>query len=405
MVVGGGIIGLAIARELKLRLPNSTVTLVEKEKDVGLHASGRNSGVIHAGFYYTADSLKARFTREGNLELKNYCDDKKITYLNCGKVVVATNDQEVSGLEELKRRGDNNRVPLEWLDEQQLRLLHPEIKTHKRALWSPSTATVDPVLVCQALKKEVLERGVRLNVQEGFHFHVDNTVTTTKNQYSVGHLINCAGLYADKVAHQFGFGMDYTLLPFKGIYLKTDPQVQQSNPTLNTNVYPVPNLDNPFLGVHFTLRPDCSMKLGPTAIPALWRENYKGIQNFSLRELLEVLQFEILLFIRNEFGFRRLAISEVKKYRRSHLRSLASKLINSIDLTRFSSWSAPGIRAQLLHKPTLRLVQDFLIEGDQGSTHILNAVSPAFTCSLPFSRHVVDNMMTGLNTRRVDSQS
>jgi L-2-hydroxyglutarate oxidase LhgO len=215
-----------------------------------------------------------------------------------------------------------------------------------------------------------------------------DTIRTACGTLRFGRLINAAGLYADTIAHDFGCGLDYTILPFKGIYLK-DP-ANDSN--LTTNIYPVPNLANPFLGVHFTLAVDNAAKIGPTAIPAFWRENYRGLDRFNLTQMLQILGWEARLFLGNDFGFRTLAIDEMKKYSRSYLINLAKKLTRAMPLHPYDTWSTPGIRAQLLHKPTRELVQDFVVETQGNTTHILNAVSPAFTASIPFGRWVAETL-------------
>lgn len=366
LVVGAGVIGLAVARELKLRAPASSVLVIEKEPDLARHASGRNSGVLHAGFYYTADSLKAKLTQQGNQEWKALLKERGVPVLECGKLVVAASDDDLPGLDELLRRAAVNGVPLE--------------RHGDRALWSPTTAVVDPVAACRALAD-----GLEIRYNEPF----DPT------RHTAGHVINCAGLYADRVARHFGVGRDYTLLPFKGVYLKA------GNPSpvrFETNIYPVPNLANPFLGTHVTLLPGGGAKLGPTAIPALWREQYGGLNGFRFSELLAIAWLQARLWLRNDFQFRRLAREEIRKYRPDYLRAVTARLVPGIDLSSFDTWSTPGIRAQLVAKKTMTLVQDFLIEGDHRSTHVLNAVSPAFTCALPFARLVVDRINSGTPT-------
>jgi L-2-hydroxyglutarate oxidase LhgO len=201
------------------------------------------------------------------------------------------------------------------------------------------------------------------------------------------HLINAAGLYADKVAHQFGVGGDYTLLPFKGLYLgyKDDGLVR-------THVYPVPDLKNPFLGVHLTKTVDGHVKVGPTAIPAFWREQYKGLANFSVSEFVDVLSSEARLFAVDSFNFRRLAFDELRKYYGSRMQDEAALLVKNLDSSKFSGFLSPGIRAQLLDRRTSKLVMDFVVEHAENSSHILNAVSPAFTCAFSFANFVVDEM-------------
>lgn len=386
LIIGAGIIGLNIAKNLKERFPESKILVLEKEDEVAQHSSGRNSGVLHAGFYYSADSLKAKFTKEGNIALKEFVKSRGLKINECQKVVVATDDKEVEGLEELKRRGEANGVELIWLDEDGLNELYPNIKTHKKALLCPSTATVNPKEVTKEFAKVIKDLGVELLLSCKYISSSSNVVSTSLGDFQAKKVINCAGLYADNIARDFGFSKDYVIIPFKGIYLKDKNNVSH----LETNVYPVPNLENPFLGVHYTLTVDGESKIGPTAIPALWRENYKGMDNFSLKEFSQILFYEAKLFLTNAFGFRSLAFSEVKKYSLSYLKGLAMKLTKQMNHDGFDSWSTPGIRAQLLNKNTLELVQDFVVESDENSVHVLNAVSPAFTSSIPFANWVVE---------------
>lgn len=388
VIIGGGIIGLNIARALKLKKPDASITLIEKESEVAKHSSGRNSGVLHAGFYYTANSLKAKFTKEGNAALKDFCVERGLSVNECAKVVVAQDESELSGLEELKKRAEVNGVTLEWMSAEELHEKYPEAKTYQKALYSPSTATVDPVAVTVEFRKLIEEMGVEVITGAQYISHASkNIIYTSKGMIEFKHLINAAGLYADRIAKDFGFGEKYVIIPFKGIYLKD----KKNFSGLTTNIYPVPNLANPFLGVHYTLTVKDEAKIGPTSIPAFWRENYQGFKNFDLQELGEVLWYEAKLFVTDAFGFRALAFGEVRKYIKSHFLGLATKLTNKMKHSGYNSWSTPGIRAQLLDKETLELVQDFIVEGDDYSTHVLNAVSPAFTCSMPFAQWVVDN--------------
>ncbi len=388
IIIGGGIIGLNVARALKVNYKDAKIALIEKESEVAMHSSGRNSGVLHAGFYYSADSLKAKFTKEGNASMHKFCKDRNLRINECAKVVVAQSDKEVEGLEELKRRGDVNGVELSWMSEEELNEKFPLIKTHQKALFSPTTATIDPREVTLEFKKVVQELGVEVLTSTAYvKRNYEYEIETSKGAMKFKKLINCAGLYADEIAKDFGFGENYVIIPFKGIYLKDKYNVCG----LETNVYPVPNLANPFLGVHYTYAVEDDSKIGPTAIPAFWRENYRGFDNFSLKEMTQILYYEAKLFITNAFGFRNLAIDEVKKYSKNYLLKLAKGLTKPLDMSGFDSWSTPGIRAQLLDTDTLELVQDFVVEGDGVSIHVLNAVSPAFTSAMPFSQWVVEN--------------
>jgi L-2-hydroxyglutarate oxidase LhgO len=389
LIIGSGIVGLAIARELIGRFPNATIALLEKEPDVAFHGSGRNSGVLHAGFYYSKDSLKARFTRDGNRQMREYCYANNLRINECKKVVVATDESELPALYELNKRGKTNGVDVTLIDEKQLAYIDPNVKTFKHALFSPNTATVDPVEVNQAIRNELQKKGVRFFFNEAYVSKLDgNTILSSKkNIFSAIKIINAAGLYADKIARDFGYSEKYTIIPFKGVYLKYHGK---TNP-VSINVYPVPVLRNPWLGVHFTVTVDGTVKIGPTSMPAFWRENYNGCGNFNIKEAATILGWESVLFFTNAFNFRNIAFDEIKKYRKSYFASLAEKMVKTMDARGFNEWGRPGIRAQLLNKETKELVMDFVIEGDKNTIHVLNAVSPAFTCSFPFAKWVVEN--------------
>ena len=390
LVVGGGIIGITLGLELKRRHPDARVTLLEKEPACGTHASGRNSGVLHAGFYYSADSLKARFTRDGNQRLSEYCAARNIPVRRCGKLVVARNAAELAGLDELQRRGRVNGVRLESVTADEARRIEPLAKTYERALFSPTTATVDPAQVMAALTDDLRAAGVTLLTGTAYRGRSGRGVgvVTSAGPIAAGYVVNAAGLYADRIAHDYGFARRYRILPFKGVYLQGGPGA----PALHTHLYPVPDLRNPFLGVHLTVVADGHVKIGPTAIPAFWREHYDGLRNFRLAECAEILALEAALFLRDDFGFRRLALAELRKYDPRHLVTLAGELADGIRPEHFRSWGPAGIRAQLYDGERRALDMDFRFEGDDRSFHVLNAVSPAFTCALPFSAYLADEI-------------
>jgi len=389
LIIGGGIIGISIARELTKRYPDSTLILIEKENDYGLHASGRNSGVLHAGFYYTANSFKANFTRTGNQHLTKYCESKNIPINKCGKLVVAKNESELLLLDELMDRAKANKVPLSSISQKEAKALEPRVKTFERALFSPTTSSVNPQKVVQAMCEDALKEGLIFKNQVRYIKKISNdSVMTTQGKINFGYMVNAAGLYADKIAQHFGFSKDYRILPFKGLYLYSN----QPSEKFRTHIYPVPDLRNPFLGVHFTVTAEQKVKIGPSAIPAFWRENYKGLSNFNFNELMEILIRQTGLFWSSDFDFKTLAFEEMKKYSQSKLVSLASILAEGVGIDSFNKWGKPGIRAQLLNIRKKKLEMDFVLEGDSKSLHILNAVSPAFTCSLPFANYTCDQI-------------
>lgn len=389
LVIGGGVIGISIARELKSRNPNSGVCILEKEHQCGLHASSRNSGVLHAGFYYTADSLKARFTKEGNQRLTKYCEVKNLALKKCGKLVVAQNESELVWLDELMTRARNNGVPLELITDKESQAIEPRAKTYQKALFSPTTASINPTELVKSLLSDAIQEGVQLKTNTQYIHRVGkSSIKTSNGIFEAKYIINAAGLYADKIGRDFNFSKDYRILPFKGLYLYSNEPLG----ALNTHIYPVPDLTNPFLGVHFTITSDDKIKIGPTAIPAFWREQYQGWSNFNMPELTEIILRQAGLFLSSNFDFKALAFRELKKYSKPLLVSLAAKLAKGVDIKHYRQWGLAGIRAQLLNIRKKELEMDFVLEGDKQSMHILNAISPGLTCALPFADYVCDQI-------------
>ena len=374
-----------MALELRRRHADATVALLEKEPDWGRHASGRNSGVLHAGFYYSSDSLKARFAREGNQQLTAYCVNRGLPINRCGKLVVARNAAELAGLDELLRRGRANGVALEELTAAEAHRLEPRATTFERALFSPTTSSVDPVAVLRSLVQDARDAGVALHSGTAYLGRAGAAVRTSGGTITPGYVVNAAGAYADRVAHDWGFGEQYRILPFRGLYL----EAERGSPAFRTHIYPVPDLAQPFLGVHVTVHVDGRTTLGPTATPAFWREHYAGMRGFNLAECTSIVAREAGLFLRNDFGFRRLAMDELRKYSRRHLLALAASLADGLRPEHFRRWGPAGIRAQLIDIRKRRLEMDFKYEGDDRSFHVLNAVSPGLTCSMPFAAHLV----------------
>lgn len=356
LVIGGGVIGISIARELRRRQPDAGVTLLEKEKRTGQHASGRNSGVLHAGFYYSPDSLKAKFTRIGNQRMREYCDSRNIAVNRCGKLVVAKDATELPALDELYRRGIANGVTLEMISAAEARKIEPKAKMFERAIWSPTTSTVDPVEVMAALTADAKGEGVEVR-----------TATPWSKSLTAGYVVNAAGMNADRIARAFGFSRHYRIVPFKGRYLYSDVR------SLTTNVYPVPDPRYPFLGVHWTVTSHGDVKIGPTAMPSF----HAGALFDIVRTLLATP------------GLRRLAIEELRKRTRAGMVASAAALVEGVSVRDFTRWGTPGVRAQLFDTRTKSLEMDFVVEGDAKSMHVLNAVSPGFTCAMPFADYVV----------------
>jgi (S)-2-hydroxyglutarate dehydrogenase len=370
IIVGGGVIGVSTALELRRRHPHARITIFEKERRVGEHASGRNSGILHAGFYYSSGSLKARFTREGNAALTAYCDQKKIAINKCGKLVVATDERERAELRRLYENGIANGVRLEWISADDARRIEPRVRTESDVIFSPTTASVDPRQIMAALARDAADAGIEIITARRFR------------RQDAGFVINAAGLYADEIAHEYGVGERYSILPFRGSYLLSNDH------SIRTHIYPVPDPRFPFLGVHFTVTADGHVKIGPTALPVLWREQYGGLQNFKLGELFGTTA-NLARFM-TDTSVIPFAWSELRKQSRNRMVALASRLATGVERKHFTTFGATGIRAQLFDRKTRRLQMDFVVEPGPRSVHVLNAVSPGFTCAFPFAAYVAD---------------
>jgi (S)-2-hydroxyglutarate dehydrogenase len=385
LVVGGGVIGLGIARELLSRGTTGVVVL-EKEDDVGRHASGRNSGVLHAGIYYAPDSEKAKTCLAGNRRMKAYCESKGLPVVASGKVVVARTEAELPVLEELFRRASANGARVEMIDEQQLADLEPAARTVGRALWSKDTAVVDPKAVMQSLRADVEAAGAR--VITGCQFtglERPGVAATSLGRIAYSRFVNAAGAYCDVVARPFGLARNHRLIPFKGIYRKLRAGAEFP---VRGNVYPVPDIRNPFLGVHFTRSARGDLYVGPTAIPALGRENY-GVFAGADREGFAIVAADARLFFTSA-PFRSVALAEPKKYVPAYFHRDAARLVRSYQPELFGRADKVGIRPQLVDWRTKELVMDFLVESVDGTVHVLNPVSPAFTSSLELASRIVD---------------
>lgn len=393
-MIGAGVVGLTIARELKIRYPDQSVTVIEKEDRPGTHSSGRNSGVLHSGIYYPATSLKAKVCGQGAREMAEYCAGHSLSVNRIGKILVPIATDDGPQLDVLAARGRENGIGVEELDERQLREAEPEARSATgRALFVPSTAVVDAQKVMTVLVRETRELGVRLLTGTGLvDVHLGRReIRCSSEVFKFGHVINAAGLHADKIAHLFGVGRRYTLLPFKGIYWRLRPDAGLS---IRHLVYPVPDLRVPFLGIHTTNTTDGHTYLGPTAVPAFGRESYHGWQDVYPKEAVRISLLLVRQYVSGRDGFRQLAWQEGRRCFKPWFTKAAQALLPRLRVAHLQRTSKVGIRAQLLDRESGRLVNDFVVERGEHSTHILNAISPAFTSAFPFSRYVVDSLGT-----------
>ena len=392
-VIGGGINGLAVARQLLLDDPDVRVTVFEKEAAVAQHQSSHNSGVVHAGLYYEPGGLKATLCRRGVELVKRYCEQNALPYDECGKVVVALGEEELPRLDAIYRKALANGVPdVEMIDAARLREIEPNC-VGLRALYSPRTAIVSYGQIAQRMAQEIEERGgtIRLNapvqrvIERGDQVHIE-LQSGEMHPEAFDSAIACSGLQSDRLAQQSGDAATPRIVPFFGQYYVIDEAYKSHVKGL---IYPVPDPRFPFLGVHFTKRIDGQMTIGPNAFISLGRENYHG-DRFSLRDIADYLSYP---------GFWKFAGRNVPATLRE-LKTVVSERIFVREAARYVPALAEvgvtpavrGIRAQAMESNG-RLVDDFVIRQSSRVTHIRNAPSPGATSSLAIGEHIVRNLI------------
>lgn len=385
-IIGGGIIGLAIGLKAQELLSNCSVTLFEKELDPGVHASSRNSGVLHSGLYYGADSLKAKFSSVGNLELRKLIKSNGIPILESGKLIVTKSDQELPRLHALAERAQANGVQVSLHKASELDSFQPGARTHSEFLFSPTTAVSDPKATFKLLLENFKKQGGR--VVTGVEVSLapsDKTPEFDPSKFDF--IVNAAGAGSLRIAQSDGLATDLELMPFLGLYWGSI----ELGKSLRVPIYPVPHPVNPFLGVHLTPNVHGYGKIGPTAIPVLGPEQYSLGNTPKATELLGTVRGALAMIRGTRHSFGRLVRSEAKYLFRSNLVRDAAHLMPSVlDL---KDWKAlpGGIRAQLINRRTGSMVDDFLVERKENRIHITNAVSPGWTSSLAFGEWIVKN--------------
>lgn len=388
-IIGGGIVGMSTAMHLLETAPGAKVVILEKEEQLGLHQTGNNSGVIHSGIYYKPGSLKARFATQGSRAMYAFCEKNGIPYENCGKVIVAVNPSEIPLLEHLYERGLANGLAVKKISPAELREREPHIRSIA-AIYVPETGIVDFREVLAAMARNVEQAGgeLRLGARvEGWIETRDGVVLrTNREELESRYVVNCAGLFSDRVARLAGISPGLKIVPFRGEYYELVPQKRHLVKHL---VYPVPNPAFPFLGVHLTRAIDGTVHAGPNAVLSLKREGYrKG--DVSLRDSMEVLTYPAFWKIVRRYG--RLGLGEMLRSwsKQAFLRHVQAFLpeVKAEDLT-----PAPaGVRAQALSKDG-RLLDDFHILQKGRGIHVLNAPSPAATASLMIGQYLAQRIL------------
>lgn len=393
LIVGAGIIGLSTAYQLSEINPDKKIVVLDKESRAAEHQTGHNSGVIHSGIYYRPGSYKAEFAKNGSASMIEFCKTHNIEYNQCGKVIVATEEEEIERMRNLYERGLENGLDVTLLDGEEVRKIEPYVNT-VGGIRVKNTGIVN--------FREVTEKYGELFVNNGGEIHYNNKVeaiknnadtievTTNKTIYEVGYLVNCAGLYSDKLAKLSGIDTDVKIIPFRGEYFKLNEDVKKYVKTL---IYPVPNPELPFLGVHFTNMIGGGVDVGPNAVLGFKKEAYKKI-GFDKSETLEILTFP---------GLYRMGLKNVKEAIGEYYRSFNKKafvkaarklipLIKAEDITPMEA----GVRAQAM-KPDGTLLDDFYFEENDRSIHVLNAPSPAATCSIEIGKEIAQRFNDKFN--------
>lgn len=382
--------GLSTGIALLESKPNRKVLIADKESELALHASGRNSGVLHAGFYYSPESLKAKFCRDGNREIRLLAKENSIPIQEVGKVVVARNEDELARLQLLFERGIINGVDLEILEESRLAKFEPLAVTNEKFIWSPTTAVTDPKAITKALYEKFISLGGRVEFDSGVTLKIsDEEILDSSGTYESQFFINAAGVQADRISRKVGVGNEYAMLPFIGVYRSVD----LGHLPLTRLVYPVPHPLNPFLGVHFTLTTNQKVKIGPTAIPILGREQYSLFQGWSGSDVAQSLKAIKSLIRGDSHDFIEIIKTEWPKVMERSLVKESLELVPCASKVRCWEKRPPGIRAQLVHLPTGRLEQDFVVTEKLNSIHVLNSVSPGWTSAIPFGRFVASKLL------------
>ncbi len=386
-IVGGGIVGLAVALEIRQRLPRLRLLLLEKEARVGQHQSNHNSGVIHSGVYYKPGSLKAKLCVEGARAMLEFCREHGVPHQICGKIIVATDEEEIPRLEELRRRGEANGLTgLQLIGPEQLREIEPHA-SGRRALVVPSTGITDYTAVCEKYAELIGAQGGTILTSTAViglrRLPGEVVVETNGPAFSTTYLINCAGLFSDRISRMAGDEPEVIIVPFRGEYYDLIPE---RSSLVRALIYPVPDPRFPFLGVHFTRRINGSVDAGPNAVLAFRREGYRRI-DLSLKDLESLFAFP---------GFWRMAAkywrSGLDEFQRSFSKpAFVGSLQRLVPEVREEDLvpGGSGVRAQALKRDGT-LVDDFQFIPSRNMLHVLNVPSPAATASLPIARAIVD---------------
>ncbi|WP_394178994.1 L-2-hydroxyglutarate oxidase [Marinomonas posidonica] len=393
-VIGAGIVGLSTAWQLQKRYPKYRILLIEKEAQVGLHQTGHNSGVIHAGVYYAPGSLKAEFCYRGAKDTKAFCREHNIEFEECGKLLVATNEVEYERMQALYKRCRENGLKVELLDQEELNRREPNVKGIA-AIYVASTGIVNYQQICQKIAELFEHAGGVLMLESevvGLKEHADHVDIKLKNaQVQASFLVSCGGLMADRLTKMLKIPTDFQIIPFRGEYYQLPAQ---HNDIVKHLIYPIPDPDLPFLGVHLTRMIDGSVTVGPNAVQGWKREGYGRI-NFSIKDVAEMLTFAGFWRLLKTYWKTGLIETKNSWFKAGYLQQVR-KYCDLVELTDLQPYPA-GIRAQAVMKDG-SLVHDFLFANSERTLHVCNAPSPAATSAFPIGQYIVNKLDDQITT-------
>lgn len=388
VIVGGGIVGLSTGMALYKKFPDAKLVLLEKESELAKHQTGHNSGVIHSGIYYKPGSFKARFARQGSQSMKQFCEEYEIEHDICGKIIVATKKEEIPLLDNLYNRGIENQLNIKKIGEQELKEIEPHVNG-LAAIHVPMSGIVNYKQVSEKFADIIRANGGEIELGSKVEKITENNdftlVETSKKTYKSRFVINCAGLHSDRVAKMSGYNPGMKIVPFRGEYFKLKPEKRYLVKNL---IYPVPNPNFPFLGVHFTRMIGGEVDAGPNAVLSFKREGYKKT-DFDIKDFTEVMVNKAFWKLASKF--MKEGIGEMhRSFSKAKFVKSLQELIPEIKEEDLVPGLA-GVRAQAL-KNDGGLVDDFHIIVGKSCMHICNAPSPAATAAIEIGKHIVEQI-------------
>ena len=387
-IIGSGIIGLTLAFKLKQKFNNSKIAIFEKEPNSISHGSGRNSGVLHSGIYYEPGSLRANLCVTGVKELKEYIKSENLWINECGKLLLPTSEYSYSNLENLFNRAKKNGVEINKIKNEEIKRIEPNTNCQfEYGLHVPFTSVADPKEVSKSLIENLKKMNVEINYNSKILKISEQKLFTQNNTIEAGHIFNCAGLFADEIAKNSNLEFCYSFLPFKGKYWK----IKNKNFKLNHLVYPIPDLRYPFLGLHSSHNRHGDFYIGPSSTPVFGREQYNGILGDNLKESISLIFNFSKKIIFNENKLRTLALQELSLLTKRGFFNQIKKMFNNINPDDLElSDQKVGIRSQIFDPQSKNLVNDFVVINQKNTTHVLNAISPAWSASFAFADHLIN---------------